>query len=115
MREILIGVARRGETITYEELEAEMKRVHGSCSPHWRLGSHLGRISHHERWQGRPLLSAVVVNRDGSVGPGFWKMVEDEMRVPVLGREQFYANTLSVVYAYWGFVTGPVQWKEGAA
>jgi len=100
VRAVLEDIAEIGQTITYEELVEQVTARRGSCSPHWQMGAHLGRISHWERANGRPLLSAIVVNRDGSIGPGFWKMVEEEMQIPVVNREAFLTNTQLQVWAY---------------
>jgi hypothetical protein len=99
--ELLMETAAQGRTITYEGLSALVEERTGKPYPHYRWGSMLGRLSHWERAHGRPLISAIVVNRDGTVGPGFWKMVEDEMGIPVLDRDGFQMETQQSVFRYW--------------
>jgi hypothetical protein len=74
-RPILIKVAHRYHAvITYKELAAEVQRVTGIRTKqltHYWIGDVLGRVSSDSAGREEPLLSALCVNADGSVGEGY--------------------------------------------
>src|SRR4051812_5090898 len=73
----LIEVARRRGLITYGELcigLAKPKLFPGSAD----LSGLLFQVSRYERRNGRPLLTALVVNADGRPGRGFFSMAQSE-------------------------------------
>jgi len=74
IRGILIEIARARGTIYYSELSNRMQPVQ---IPYWSyaMGGILGEISREESNAGRPMLSAVVINRkDNTSGKGFIKL-----------------------------------------
>lgn len=99
LNDYLIGAgAAAGETLTYEQVAREFI---ADAPPNY-LAQHLDAISWHHFVHGRPLLSAIVVYKyTNNVGPGFWIMVEREMRTPVADKAQFLANMQRSVFAYW--------------
>lgn len=78
VRSILIDRASRGKTITYSELIPEAKLRLDMSSPYDRgvMGEILGRIVEYEHGLGRPMLSSVVLSKDGQQGDGFFKIAE---------------------------------------
>jgi hypothetical protein len=80
-RPILIEVAKHyHEVITYKALAAEAQRVTGvrtSQQMHYWIGDVLGRVSRESFSRGEPLLSALCVNADGSVGERYAAAVAD--------------------------------------
>jgi len=74
LRALLVGVAGRGETITYEQLRAELG-LEGDLVPLLRA------LSEAEADAGRGLLSAVVVRADiGRPGPGWFRLAAERGR-----------------------------------
>ena len=61
VRQKLISVAKRGETITYGELMREFGIPRGHPKPGIGIGHVVGIISEHEHSKRRPLISAIVV------------------------------------------------------
>jgi hypothetical protein len=80
-RPILIEVATHyHEVITYKDLALEAQRVTGvrtSQQMHYWIGDVLGRVSRDSFGRGEPLLSALCVNADGSVGERYAASVAD--------------------------------------
>jgi hypothetical protein len=80
-RPILIEVAKHyHEVITYKALATEAQRVTGvrtSQQMHYWIGDVLGRVSRDSFNRGEPLLSALCVNADGSVGERYAAAVAD--------------------------------------
>ncbi len=80
VRQKLIDVAKRGETVTYGEIMKEFGIPRGHPKPGVGFGYVEGIISEHEYTQGRPLISAIVVGAQsstkicpkGSPGGGFF-------------------------------------------
>lgn len=74
-RPVLIGVAGRYHAvITYKELAAEVQRVTAIRTKqltHYWIGDVLGRVARDSSQRGEPLLSALCVNSEGSVGDGY--------------------------------------------
>jgi hypothetical protein len=68
--------------------------------PHDReyvLGNMLGAISEHEKEKGRPLLSAIVVRKDGKMpGLGFYGFNDTN-----LSDNNFWVNEIKKVWDYW--------------
>jgi len=71
-RPILIEVAQHYHAvITYKDLAVEAQRVtgiHGTQQMHYWIGDVLGRVSRDAFERGEPLLSALCVKADGTVG-----------------------------------------------
>lgn len=99
VRNKLIEVARSESLITYGELEAiaELRAV--SIGP-----LVLDEISRNEASEGRPLLSAVVVNSDTrSPGDGFYRLASELGRAASADPDlEFWVAELKAAYEYWG-------------
>jgi hypothetical protein len=72
-------------TIRYSELAEEIQEATGVRTRmlmHYWIGQVLGTVSHECRRQGQPMLSALCVDVEGSVGPGFGGLLA-ELGIPV--------------------------------
>jgi hypothetical protein len=76
-RNLMIFIARQGTVVEYFPQIAEILGI----APHdsgdhipQQIGQLCGEISEDEFLAGRPLLSAVAMNRNGLPGPGFFKL-----------------------------------------
>ncbi len=93
LRQRLIQVARRRETVTYGAL---------SPSAPQSLWRPLDRINWVEHAEGRPLLTAVVVNKDRRrPGEGFFKMAKEMGRFDGNDWDAFWRRELQAVWDYW--------------
>ena len=93
LRQRLIQVARRKATITYGELDPDAPRS---------LGTRLDPISNVEAAEGRPLLTAVAVNKDLRMpGAGFFTMAKDVGRFDGNDQDAFWRRELQAVWDYW--------------
>lgn len=93
IRSKLIGVAKTGEVIFYRELGIGRGKAAGRV---------LGDICVHEHSQGRPLLSAVVVNKStGMPSEGFWGLPVIPPDLTNRQRPVFWAKELIGVINYW--------------
>jgi hypothetical protein len=74
-REVLMDTAQRyHEVVTYKELSAAVKTKTGITTKqltHYWIGDVLGRVSADCAQRQEPLLSALCVNAEGSVGEGY--------------------------------------------
>lgn len=93
IRDRLIQAARRGEVVFYRELD---------IGRGWVAGQIRSEICEHEHCEGRPLLSAIVVNKaTGMPSEGFWGLSAippglTDRQCPV-----FWARELAKVIDYW--------------
>lgn len=100
--EELISVARN-RTVTYYSEIAPMVGLNMDLPPDRnRIGELLDEINRHEHTNGRPLISAIVVQKDTlRPGQGFFKLSH------VLGlftgndKDAFYIQELRKVHDYW--------------
>lgn len=79
VREALIKVARSKKVIYYQELcnYCGLKfDMFNNPNDRREIGKILGDISIYEFDEGRPLLSALVISRNGEEGDGFYKLCE---------------------------------------
>ncbi len=94
IRDRLIEVAQRRETISYSDLRPEAPQT---------LAAPLDEIDVYEHRERRPLLSALVVHKDGDGMPGqgfftiAWKLGQYSSGDPV----QFWKQELERVWDYW--------------
>lgn len=93
IRNKLIQVARKGEVIFYLELGIGRGQAAGKI---------LGEICEYEYSQGRPLLSAIVVNKaTGMPSEGFWGLSAIPRNLTDRQRPVFWAKELVKVINYW--------------
>ncbi len=100
----LITAARYRGTVTYQEL-AELVGLptHGSHMGA-ELGAYLGAISEDEVQQGRPMLSAIAVGKNGRPGGGFFPFAKELGRLASdepADQQAFWEAEKKVVYATW--------------
>ena len=81
VRTHLIEIARKGKTITYQELSDQCKLgliMRESEFARAEIGRILGEISTFEHNHKRPLLSSLVISKgDNYQGDGFYKLAEE--------------------------------------
>lgn len=98
LRNKLIRVAKEGGKICYSDL-APLVNMHHRSSRFHRL---LGEISEAEHRGGRPLLSAVVINKKFKrAGPGFLDLARGCGRCGGLDDKQCWKQEIKRVYAHW--------------
>jgi hypothetical protein len=103
--EVLVASARAGKTMTYTEAGEIVGLT--MRNPHHRrlLGQHLGLISAFEVENGRPMLSAIVVQKGEGrkrPGAGFDQLGEElGLKRAVDDEAAFEARQLDEVLAYW--------------
>lgn len=100
--EALVEVARTPHTTTYSDVALLCGLdVRGDIA---ELGRRLDEISSYERENGRPLLSVVVIHRDGDQipGDGFFRLAR-RLGVQRAGMENFifFAEELRRCQEYW--------------
>ena len=93
LRQRLIEVAKRMETISYSELRPEAPQT---------LAIPLDEINKYEQRDGRPLLSAVVIHKDDDrmPGVGFFRMAWELGQYKGEDPEQFWVRELERVWNY---------------
>ena len=94
IRQRLIEVARRRATICYSELRPEAPRT---------LAVPLDEINTYEHREGRPLLSAVVVRKDGNgmPGEGFFYIAWQLGRFLYGDEHRYWRQELDKVWNFW--------------
>jgi hypothetical protein len=101
--EVLVDAARARKTITYSDAGAVIGLT--MRNPHHRrlLGQHLGAISARETEHGRPMLSALVVQKgEKRTGPGFAQLGEELGLKRALDDDRsFDVRELHRVFEYW--------------
>lgn len=105
IRNILVERAKIGATIQYGKLNDMLGQPYNLQSPSDRteMGNELGDISEFEYSQGRPLLSSIVVNMNGTPGIGFYEMTE---KVGLFdpskqSKKKFLEGEQQKVYDFW--------------
>ena len=85
-RPVLERVARTYHAIIrYSELAEDVQEVTGIRTRmlmHYWIGEVLGAVSHESRRRGEPMLSALCVDSEGSVGPGYGGLLAEYGPVP---------------------------------
>lgn len=104
--EKLVKIASTGCLAAYSEVGPLLGLNMGRPDDRNALRDMLDEISTFEHSQGRPLLSAVVVHKEGdsygSPGKGFFKMARRLNRLPPTGDEDaFWAEEVNNVFKEW--------------
>jgi len=100
-------LARSKELISYSELNKELNLDLNFDISHDRdlIGKWLGEISRLEVSQGRPMLSAIVVHKEGQnykdPGEGFYKLASDLGRYHGEHDYLFWAAEVNEVFNQW--------------
>ena len=101
--ELTLAARYRG-TLTYQEVAAMARLPMTGNHMSREVGLLLGEISEDEHLQGRPLLSALVINVEGKVTGGFFTLAR------LLGlltsddpaaEQRFLDQQRKAIYAYW--------------
>jgi len=99
--EKLKEVARAKRLITYTEI-GENVGLRANDPQLWQL---LDKINRQEHEQGRPMLSAVVVQKEGesygAPGDGFFKLAKDLSVFKGDNKYIFWVSELNAVHNYW--------------
>ena len=101
VREILIRTAGAGTDLTYTDLCRQISAIR--IEPHdYALPHLLGEVLREEHEAGRPLLTVLVVYKDGDKmpGPGFFALAE-ELGYDCSDRLRFWIEHLNLVHAFW--------------
>lgn len=106
VREYLIAAARRGEFVTYSQVNRDCHlNLDFQFQPDRNeVGRILGTIGEYEYNEGRPILSAVVIHQDDSRhGVGFYNLCEelglgDSDR---LDRDDYGMNEMGRCFEFW--------------
>jgi hypothetical protein len=99
--EKLKEVARAKKLITYTEI-GDNVGLRANDPQLWQL---LDKVNRQEHGQGRPMLSAVVVQKEGenygAPGDGFFKLAKDLGVFKGDHKYIFWVSELNVVHNYW--------------
>ena len=100
MRNILIEIAKKQDTIPYSELVRKVLIISIEASS-YGLADMLGEISTAEDAAGRGMLSVVVVHKEDNMpGKGFFELAKILGR-DVSDKEKFWVNEAKKVYSSW--------------
>ncbi len=104
VRSKLIKVAKNQDTITYQNVAQIAGLPQSGNYMANEIGHILGEISEDEHADGRPMLSVVVVDKAGNLGPGFFtlakalgKLASDDDN----DKQQFADKERKAVYSTW--------------
>lgn len=98
VREIILGFARQGRTCTYKMIADALNVTWEQA--HWRLPNLLGDVLTMEHSAGRPLLSAIVVNQNGTCGDGFFVMAR-RLGAPIIDEDAYLQQEQQRVFEHW--------------
>jgi hypothetical protein len=103
VRSILVEVAQRERTIFYSELVGEMKTINLEAHDQ-RLFALLGHVSQDEHELGHPLLSVIVVHKEGTKrgmpGDGFFVLAKS-LGFDTRNKEKLWADETARVHGRW--------------
>jgi hypothetical protein len=101
----LIHAAQHRGLVTYQEIAKIMGLPLSGNHMGKEVGWLIGEISEDEHVNGRPMLSAIVINTQGKPGPGFFglavdlgKLAEDD---PTDVEQRFWEKEKAAVYTAW--------------
>ena len=98
VRDELVRTAQYGATTRYQAVAGIM----GLTPRHRDVGRILDEISRNEASEGRPMLSAVVVNADGRPGVGFYRLASEIGRAASPDPDPaFWNEEREALYAEW--------------
>lgn len=102
IRDKIIETAKGEGTITYEEVGKLANLSLANPDHRNKLADILDEINREEHGKGGPLLSVVVVKKDGKrPGRGFFVLAQDLKRqAPDVDDETFFVSELKNVYEY---------------
>lgn len=98
----LVETARAGTVTSYSEIAPLADLDLSDPADRNRVGELLGEISILEHQKGRPMLSSVVVHKDGNTpGVGFFTLAHELGLFTGGDRDEFYARELQRTLDYW--------------
>lgn len=100
----IITAARYGGTITYQELAIAVGFPLTGNALGAMISQLLGEISEDEHLRGRPMLSAIVTKKDGTLGEGFFNLARDLDLLTndsLEGRKKFCEDQKKAIYHIW--------------
>ncbi len=101
----LITAAKYRGTVTYQEIAKILGMPTQGNNMGRVIGLILGEISRDETAKGRPMLSAVATNVNGSPGKGFFLLARELGRITDKDSEiTFWQRELKLVYTTWKVV-----------
>ncbi len=99
---ILIAAAKHHGFATYQEIAQAIGLPTAGSFMGLRLGEVLGAISENERNQGRPMLSAIAVGKNGKISEGFFSWAKKLGCLQEGDDEQaFWQNECKKIYEEW--------------
>ncbi len=103
IRDMLIKVAWHNNTISYSEVGKVVGLDMANPGERSKLANALDEINREEHERGRPLLSAVVVQKEsGHPGTGFFDLARElGKQKPDENNQVFFANELQRVFDAW--------------
>jgi len=103
IREMLIQVARQNNTISYSEVGEAVELDMANPGERSKLANTLDQINREEHELGRPLLSAVVVQKEsGHPGTGFFELARElGKQKPDEDNQIFFTNELKRIFDVW--------------
>ncbi len=100
----MITAARYRGTVTYQEVAQIMGLPLQGSHMGKEVGWILGEISDDEVANGRPMLSAIVVNVQGLLGSGFYALARQLGRLQDDNEQAFWERECQLVYETWKVV-----------
>jgi hypothetical protein len=100
----LITAAKYRGTVTYQEIAQMMGLPLSGSHMGNEIGWILGEISEDEVANGRPMLSAIAVNVQGHLGPGFFPLARQLGRLKDENEQAFWEAERHQVYEMWKVV-----------
>jgi hypothetical protein len=99
-KRILVRRAKRGSPITYSDFVSQIVTVIMDAHD-TRLAHFLGQISESEHFDGRPLLTALVVHKhDLWPGKGFFELARS-LGYSVVDETAFWSDQVEKLKSYW--------------
>jgi hypothetical protein len=98
--ELIIAAKYRG-TVTYQEIAKIIGLPLQGNHMGGEIGQLLGEISEDEATAGRPMLSAIAVSVDGSLGKGFYTLARQLGKLQDEDDQAFWEKERQLVYDTW--------------
>lgn len=102
LRQMLITRARDRNMFFYGDLAPKLGLDMSRDADRAEIGRILGEVSKHEHANGRPLLSAIVVAKDGGTpGSGFFKLAKELGLFDLGDKDTYWMTEVERIYQYW--------------
>ena len=112
IRQRLILAARKQQTVPYSEIAPLANLDMANPDERNQLASLLGEISWYEHAKGRPLLSVLVVHKEGDMIPGevFFKLATELNHYNGKDEDKFFIEEMKQVFQCWRL---QIKWATG--